>query len=353
MQTTDDAERHRITTRKRKNTEQATGGGCCNSQSPIYNKLWPIIFLFSVITDIAMPLPKGKKPGQHRDWGWLPILFIICLSAYVYYGYICRIVFVLLWKFNRHTQAIVYLVFFNIFFIMFLISYARIVSKKPGHAKDIDNLDKPHTILSDNPEWCDTCQVWKPDRTHHCRVCGTCVLKMDHHCPWVNGCVGVLNYRYYIQFLFYVTILGIWIFSTTLAAFIQFNSLATFDGIALSVLIVGGILTFILGAFTMSHLWLVLHNRTTIENVKFQNWKEDKKAGEDTFIPMFTESGENIFDQGMRANWIEVMGDQKLLWFLPFHTKQTIDGVYFGLNLGTLMEYKIEVNARKKEPNAI
>lgn len=90
MQTTNDAERNRITTNKRESTEQATG--CCNPQSPIYNKLWPIIFLFSAITDIAMPLPKGKKPGQHRDWGWLPILFIICLSAYVYYGYLCRIV---------------------------------------------------------------------------------------------------------------------------------------------------------------------------------------------------------------------------------------------------------------------
>lgn len=64
----------------------------------------------------------------------------------------------------------------------------------------------------------------------------------------------------------------------------------------------------------MSHLWLVLHNRTTIENLKFQNWKKDKKTGKNTFIPMFTESGENIFDQGIRANWIEVMGDRKLFW---------------------------------------
>ncbi|RUS31666.1 hypothetical protein BC938DRAFT_477344, partial [Jimgerdemannia flammicorona] len=27
--------------------------------------------------------------------------------------------------------------------------------------------------------WCIVCQVVKPDRTHHCHICGECVLKMD------------------------------------------------------------------------------------------------------------------------------------------------------------------------------
>ena len=32
--------------------------------------------------------------------------------------------------------------------------------------------------------FCDKCKAIKPDRAHHCSVCGRCVLKMDHHCPW-------------------------------------------------------------------------------------------------------------------------------------------------------------------------
>jgi ribosomal protein L40E len=32
--------------------------------------------------------------------------------------------------------------------------------------------------------FCQKCQCYKPPRAHHCRVCGRCVLRMDHHCPW-------------------------------------------------------------------------------------------------------------------------------------------------------------------------
>lgn len=34
------------------------------------------------------------------------------------------------------------------------------------------------------PIWCSTCLNFKPDRAHHCREVGRCVLKMDHFCPW-------------------------------------------------------------------------------------------------------------------------------------------------------------------------
>ena len=40
---------------------------------------------------------------------------------------------------------------------------------------------------------CENCDSMKPPRAHHCRTCGRCVMRMDHHCPWINNCVGANN----------------------------------------------------------------------------------------------------------------------------------------------------------------
>ncbi|KAK7113258.1 palmitoyltransferase ZDHHC6-like isoform X2 [Littorina saxatilis] len=55
-------------------------------------------------------------------------------------------------------------------------------------------------------QFCDFCKGYKSPRSHHCRKCDRCVMKMDHHCPWINTCCGHFNHANFCYFLYFAPI---------------------------------------------------------------------------------------------------------------------------------------------------
>lgn len=65
--------------------------------------------------------------------------------------------------------------------------------------KTIDTLLEANAF--DEQHFCSTCMIRKPLRSKHCRRCGRCVAREDHHCPWVDNCVGVNNHKHFVLYV--------------------------------------------------------------------------------------------------------------------------------------------------------
>jgi len=75
------------------------------------------------------------------------------------------------------------------------------------------------TYIRKYRKFCKRCRAFKPIRAHHCSICGRCIVKMDHHCPWVNNCVGIGNQKLFLLFLLAVNMCCIYSLVLVIAKF--------------------------------------------------------------------------------------------------------------------------------------
>ena len=70
-------------------------------------------------------------------------------------------------------------------------------------AKRLNSIAASSSAEGADTMWCYLCKVSVSRRSKHCRRCNKCVDVFDHHCPWLNTCVGERNYRWFLLFLIY------------------------------------------------------------------------------------------------------------------------------------------------------
>jgi palmitoyltransferase len=116
------------------------------------------------------------------------------------------------------------------------------------------------------PRWCSTCEIWRPDRSRHCREKDRCVLKLDHFCPWVGGIVSEHSMKYFVLFNSYTIVYTIfdWVLAAVLIA--QRNRHDDLDANLVAMLILGLFFMGLTGGIGFSAILNALTNHTTVEN---------------------------------------------------------------------------------------
>lgn len=275
---------------------------------------------------------------------WFPVLFICSILLWSYYAFILQLC---IFTINSIFTKIFYIILFNILYFMTLWSYMQTVFTKSKSAPSAfmlrnddyvrimkeDTQEKRNQVLAEiakerqlplacrnytgDIRLCAKCYCIKADRAHHCSVCSACILKMDHHCPWVNNCVSFSNYKFFILFLAYSFLLCLFGAVTTFPYFVEFWSvqmptLGRFN--ILFLFFVSIMFSISLFSLFSYHIYLVLRNQTTLESFR---------------SPIFAYGpNKNAFNLGKLNNFKEVFGEKKILWILPIYTSIG-DGLQF------------------------
>ncbi len=144
------------------------------------------------------------------------LLFLVLFLLYYNYG---------IKKYFPHRVIpynLIYVLYTNIFLSIYTFYLCSISDPGIIKKKNIASLKQkyPYDFLfnSNKPE-CKKCNFPKIFRSKHCRVCDKCIEKFDHHCIWINNCVGAKNYKYFLYFIFihwilvsYASIIMIFVF---------------------------------------------------------------------------------------------------------------------------------------------
>ncbi len=159
-------------------------------------------FCFCLVT-----IDNAAKRGKNKIY-FLCEIIIIDLVIYLLMYH--PLLFIFLWSYHRtisqrlmgpprEVKSNFWISFYNLFVFFFVLQFYldEVESERIALAQTLDernvtltrcyrrkNLHVLTRHFDKSIRYCFQCRCIKPDRAHHCSLCGKCVLRYDHHCPW-------------------------------------------------------------------------------------------------------------------------------------------------------------------------
>eukprot|EP01025_Chloroclados_australasicus_P028641 TRINITY_DN2838_c0_g1_i1.p1 TRINITY_DN2838_c0_g1~~TRINITY_DN2838_c0_g1_i1.p1 ORF type:complete len:348 (-),score=9.31 TRINITY_DN2838_c0_g1_i1:503-1402(-) len=255
--------------------------------------------------------------------GYSMVLIVLFMVVVSYYAVVVQSYGP--YTFNSGALGILFgfiVIIFTALIGMLLWSYFACVIASPGHVPSnwhpFQDQDEAQLMLERLPQlslrydrsdpmcprYCRKCSSWKPPRSHHDSVSQKCVLKMDHYCIWVVNCVGLLNYKFFVLFLFYA-----WVSCTIASGLLIYPMIQFFKkggdakgAVTLFGFVLDLAFSISLAGLIFMHWQMICQNRTSIEafDKNVNPWP---------------------FDKGRRKNIEEVFGREFWRWWLPYYTE--------------------------------
>lgn len=285
----------------------------------------------------SRPLIGGNQARLKESKPWttyIPSGAVVCTITFLWGAFVYS---ELVPQINAHKgTGVAETVIFHVFLACFLFNYFATMFKCPGHVPQDDPEWKfaynsrgeimaegagshNHEMKADGDRRrCKWCVRYKPDRTHHCRICKTCVLKMDHHCPWVNNCVGAHNHKNFVLTTFYGFSCCLIIIVTASVRLVEDDRRESLNqkmefGFLVTCLILSIALFLPLIALYGFHIWLALKGMSTIEFCEKRSFGAKYRSR---------------YYAGPWKNLQAVLGDNPLSWFCCFGYPSS-DGMHF------------------------
>jgi hypothetical protein len=137
---------------------------------------------------LYLNLKNAFKP-ENRSYS-MPILFTVSIALVI-----ALRIFLLELTYAKYVAFIEYGFYALVYGVYFSLIKPP---KRPRPQKYIDFLNGSVSMK----KICLACANIKPLRSLHCDICKKCVERYDHHCYWINNCVGKNNIGRFVLFIF-------------------------------------------------------------------------------------------------------------------------------------------------------
>ena len=179
-----------------------------------YISIGTINFVCSLVTLIGIPmllyvryfqLRFNKSKSRNQIAYYMTLVSLI--TVYIIYNMYLK--YEILEDYLAHNCLFLFVILFHIY-----LHYSN-----PGYL-----VSKNIQEESSSSRFCSKCQINKREKISHCPICEKCIFARDHHCFWIDNCVGYLNHKI---FFIYLVLLSSLFFYSELIIFRHFSNLKT------------------------------------------------------------------------------------------------------------------------------